>query len=265
MAPIAVELTLLSTAVSEAAQLAPLSICVCLLFLLLASFHDWLHREVPDRTWVALLFSATPLLFLRMMVGGINFIDVLIAVVPVALIVLILCELGFFGGADAKAIICIGVAVPIPFSIAIESWPVHASFPLAVLTNALIAAESVSIYALYRNIRWSMKNGSKWLSSLTLWRRLIVLVSSYPVSLAELGSTKFLVPMDPKHPLAHVNGEGQQSTFRIQHSTSEDVPGKVWVLATPQLPMLVFITVGFALALLRGDILNRAVLLLYGG
>jgi preflagellin peptidase FlaK len=238
----------------SANPLVPLSFAVPLVFLALASIQDWHHREVSDWLWIGMLFSTAPLTLLRVLIGDVFLIDFVIAIIP-TVIAIVLCESGFFGGADAKAIICIAFIVPTPPAFSQMFWPLHMNFALGVLTNAILLASLMAVYALCRNTPKVLTGGIEWEKGIRTWRKCLILVSSYFVSAEEFQRKKdFLSRVDPKRIFSQHNEESHQEQNRPPLSGQ--------ILVTPQLPLMIFVTVGYVLALIVGDVLSRLCLLL---
>jgi len=65
---------------------------------------------------------------------------------------------GAFGGADAKALICLSLALPIyPMHLLQQPWFVSPLFPVTVFTNGVLLAALSVVYALFRNLLWKSK------------------------------------------------------------------------------------------------------------
>ena len=246
---------------SNALPLIPLSFVMPFAFLILASIQDWCHREVSDWLWVTMLFCTSPLTFLRLLIEntflGWTAADFLITVVPVTLIAIILCEMGFFGGADAKAIICIALTVPTPPLSTQTFWPLHTSFALGILTNAILLASLMTFYVLCRNMPKVLTGKIEWEGGIGVWRKCLILVSSYFVSAEEFQNKKaFLSRVSQRKLLLQHDDEDQEQS---------QPPLSGEILVTPQLPLMVFITVGYLLAFRIGDILSQLALVILWG
>ncbi|MFH0847943.1 MAG: prepilin peptidase [archaeon] len=240
---------------SNALPLIPLSFVMPFAFLILASIQDWYYREVSDWLWVAMLCFAAPLTFLRLLIENMFLVYFLVTVVPAALIAVILCEMGFFGGADAKAIIFIALTTPTPPPSTQTFWPLHTSFALGVLTNAMFLASLMTFYVLCRNMPKVLTGKIEWEEGIGRWSKCLILISSYFVSAEEFQKKKaFLSRVNQRKiwPQYDDNGDQEQN----------QPPLSGQVLVTPQLPLIVFITVGYMLAFRIGDILSRLALLI---
>jgi preflagellin peptidase FlaK len=175
---------------------------------------------------------------------------------------------GAFGGADAKAFICISIAHPVHpqnFVKALSDSPLI--FPITVFTNAVLLAAFTTLYILLRNLLWKLKTSRKLFDGFekeSFGRKALTLISGYKVSPAELKKKEYLYPLedvekgrsnDVKRRLVVVPKDEERAGIvkRVLDAIyNERIKGEVW--ATPGLPMLVFITAGFTVALFLGDI-----------
>jgi len=182
-------------------------------------------------------------------------------------------EIGFFGGADAKAMITLGVTLPVfpAFSMPILGF-FHPFFPLVVFVNSFLLSLVSIVYVLGKNAHWRMQSrqslfeGFEHESSL---KKILTLLSGYKVELLELKKSIHLIPIED---VVEMNGKPSRR-LRVFVGAEEDrnvtidclsryistglVPDQVW--ATPGLPMMVFITLAFFAALAFGDILFYAI------
>ena len=98
-------------------------IIVSLAFLVYASWCDYKTREVSNSVWIvfapiALLLTFAQLLFfppIGDVFQSMSYYGISVAITSVFSIALY--YVGAFGGADAKALICIALAMPLPLSI----------------------------------------------------------------------------------------------------------------------------------------------------
>jgi len=133
----------------------------------------------------------------------------------------------------------------------------------------LFAAAS-GIYMLLRNLVWRIKTGKKifegTLGTESIGKKILVMITGYRVSVAKLKEKWHVYPMED---VTEENGENplkrklvvvprDEHRDEIVERLSKAVEaGKIdpFVWATPGLPMLIFITIGFIVALLFGDII----------
>jgi len=246
-----------------------LRVLISLVFLFYASWSDFKTREVSN--WVWALFA--PLAFLLTTLQYVLFPQdllynfVLPFVITLALS-LVLFYAGGFGGADAKALICLSLALPLYPHYLLES-PIGylpLIFPLSVFINAVFLASFSVIFILLRNLSWKYRNKRKLFEGFekeSLGRKILILLSGYKVSIADLEKKDYLIPLEDldarleeKRKLIAIprDEEREKIVSRLLEAKSNgQIQGDVW--ATPGLPMLVFITVGLVIALVFGDIL----------
>ncbi|UCB59649.1 MAG: prepilin peptidase [Candidatus Bathyarchaeota archaeon] len=261
-------------------------VTITLAFLSYASWSDFKTREVSNNVWAvfaptAFLLTCVQLLvfppigdvLLSMMYYGLSF--ALTSAFSVALF-----YVGAFGGADAKALMCIALAIPEPsvlgalsdfFSSTLQvSFPlsgfVSFVFPITVFSNGVIVAAFSVFYALFRNLLWRQRTGQELFEGYrneSFGRKALTLLCGYKVSVADLRKS-FLYPLEDFR--AAQSGEMERCLLLfpreenreeiIERLVAAERGGKLQktVWATPGLPMLIFITVGLILALTIGDV-----------
>lgn len=158
---------------------------------------------------------------------------------------------GLWGGADAKALILIAVAFPVyP-----QMWfmpSLNQGFGIlafSTLSNAVIFSPAVVLYVFFKNLRQGLREG-----------RLLHYFTGYRVDADRI---------PPFHNLLeYINGEKVKRVNRgiepddkmladLKKAKNKGKVEKVWV--TPGLPFLVFITTGFIISVLIGDILFEVI------
>jgi preflagellin peptidase FlaK len=255
--------------------LAAAKVTLSLAFLLYASWSDYKTREVSNRVWafyapLALFLSLSELLLYeptKLPFFGLSF-------GVTAAFAIILFYTGAFGGADSKALMCIALALPFfpetPFK------PIFASgisplaqnlFPLTIFSNAVLFAAASGIYMFLRNLIWRIKTGKKifegTLGTESIGKKILVIITGYKVSVAKLKEKWHVYPMEDveegeaalKRKLVVVPKDEGRNEIVERLSKAVDA-GKIdaYVWATPGLPMLIFVTIGFIVALLLGDV-----------
>jgi len=246
-----------------------------------ASWSDWKEREVSNRVWMIfapLAFSLTTVqyVFLHQEL-------LLVYVLSFAVtfgIATILFYVGAFGGADAKALMCLALALPYYPTDLFSHVPFFSPIlPLTVFSNAVLLASLTVVYALLRNLLWRLGKGGELFEGFdneSFWRKFTVLVTGYKVELVALEKNAHVFPVEDitvkesgeeqRRLLLFPKDETQEAiTARLRSAHQEGkIKDGVWV--TPGLPLLIFMTAGLIIALLFGDIvwwLLRAVLLPY--
>jgi preflagellin peptidase FlaK len=242
---------------------------LCLSFLIYASWSDYKTREVSNKVWI--IFGPIALIL-----TGLQFVlfspELLVTYV---LAFAITTTLGFaifyvggFGGADAKALMCIALALPVfPSSILpLPKGLFSPIFPLTIFTNSVLFGALSVFYALFRNIIWTgvhKKSVFEGLQKESFGRKVVALVSGYKIGLTKFehghmypledvevtedGTKKRKLLVFPK------DEEREDIVARIKDNIKEqNLDETVW--ATPGLPLLIFVTLGLIVALTYGDI-----------
>jgi len=261
---------------------------LALIFLLYASFCDYKRREVSNTVWMLFAPLAFALTFLEIYVYEFSELSLQLSFYGMcfgltAAFAIILFYSGGFGGADAKALMCLALALPFqpenltkPFFG--EASPIsHVFFPITIFSNSVLLAAATAIYMLVRNIFWRQKTGKKLFEreyeSKSFGRKLLVLVTGYKVPIEKLKEKWHLYPLEDvekaenglKRKLVILpRDEGRDAIVERLAKAVENgkVQNAVW--ATPGLPMLIFITAGLVIALLFGDIVWICISFLLG-
>jgi len=245
-------------------------ILISLIFLVYASWSDFKTREVSNKVWVIfapLTLALTSLQFFvfspqSLYVFGLSF--VITSVLSVTLF-----YAGAFGGADAKALICLSLALPShPTYLLQPSFSLLSPlFPISVFCNAVILAALSVFYVLLRNYVWKRRTGKRLFEGFEkepIGRKILTVLSGYKAKVVELEKKGFLYPLEDIRVVETGKSERKLIVIPKYEKKKEIVKrilkasreGKlqtdVWV--TPGLPMLVFITAGLILALVFGDI-----------
>ena len=250
---------------------------VALLFLFYASWSDYKTREVSNTVWILFAPLAFALTFIEIYIDGFSQLPLYgMCFGLTAAFAIILFYSGGFGGADAKALMCIALALPFypypenlfrPFfgEISLIS---QTFFPITIFSNSVLLAATTAIYMLLRNIFWRQKTGKQLFEgeheSESFGRKLLVLATGYKVSINKLKEKWHLYPLEDlenaesglkRKLIVLPKDEGRDATVeRLAKAVeTEKIQNDVW--ATPGLPMLIFITAGSIIALFFGDII----------
>jgi len=245
-------------------------VLLALVFLFYASWSDWKSREVSNKVWavfaplalalttIQYVFFAQWLLFYYVLSFAVTFV-----------LSTVLFYAGAFGGADAKALICLSLALPYyPVYLLPNVAFFSPILPIMVFSNAVLLALLTVIYALLRNSLWKLRTGAKLFKGFeneSVWRKILVLMTGYKVELATLEKNLHVYPLedvtvketgeDERRLLLFPKDEARETIVTRILSTEREgkLQNGVWV--TPGLPLLIFITVGLIGALLFGDII----------
>jgi len=252
-------------------------VIISIVFLLYASWSDYKTREVSNRVWMyfaplALVLSLAEMLLYnqeKLLGFGLN-------VAAITAIALLLFYAGAFGGADSKALICISLALP--FAPEDLFTPVLSGgfSPLAqniytftILSNSVLVAAASAIVMLLLNAKWRLNTGKNLfegtLASESIGKKILVLATGYKMPIARLQEKWYIYPMEDiqeeDSKSAHIRklvvmprDEGRQEIVERLSRAADTEKIDAYVLATPGLPMLIFITVGLLIALLFGDV-----------
>lgn len=244
-------------------------VVLSLAFLIYASWSDWKNREVSNKVWI--LFA--PLAFVLTIIQFTLYSPELLAIFGVSFAItsamsIALFYLGGFGGADAKALMCLALALPYPVYLVPNVRLYLPIFPFTVFSNSVLLAAFSAVYALLRNSWWSLRNNGKLFAGLekeSAWRKITVLITGYKINPTQLERSPHVYPLEDiasagsdenkRVLLSYPKDESRdQIVARISSAAKKgEIQNGVWV--TPGLPMLIFITAGLIIALLVGDLI----------
>jgi len=255
-----------ATLLSEAFDIA--RVILSLIFLLYASWSDWKKREVSNKVWVAFAPPAFALTVVQFVFyAQWLLLHYVLSFAITSALAIALFYTGAFGGADAKALMCLALALPYPVYLTPNVALFLRIFPFTVFSNAVLLAALAAVYAIMRNALWKLRNKTKLFAGLedeSVWRKIIVLLTGYKVEPATLERSPHVYPLEDI--TVKENGENERVLLAFpKEETRETVVARivsarregkiqngVWV--TPGLPMLIFITAGLIVALLVGDV-----------
>jgi len=247
-------------------------VLLSLSFLFFASWSDWKKREVSNKVWVVLAPLAFALTTIQYVFFAQEFIfSYVLSFTITFVLATVLFYAGAFGGADAKALMCLALALPTyPDSLfQFNSSIVSPLLPITVFSNAVLLAALTVVYAVLRNSVWKLRTSAKLFAGFeneSVWRKILVLMTGYKVELATLEKSAHVYPLediaaketgeDERRLLVFPKDETQETILaRILSAGHEGkIQNGVWV--TPGLPLLIFITAGLIIALLFGDIVG---------
>lgn len=180
---------------------------------------------------------------------------------------------GGFGGADAKALMCLALALPFyPESlltpVSRQISPISQNFfSITVFSNSVLLAAATAVYMLLHNILRHKTTDRKLFpedyGNQSWGRKGLVLITGYKVAVDQLKEKWHLYPLEDventengiKRKLILLpKDEGREAIIKRLAEAVEagQIGNRVW--ATPGLPMLIFITAGLIVSLLLGDI-----------
>ena len=240
-----------------------LRVVVCIGFLLWASYHDYMSREVPNRVWklflpVAIIFCIFDLYYEGFIFSYITQVGVSVAISVVVFILIF--YLGFYGGADAKALICLSIAIPLTPQLGVfPLWGNLPLFPLSILNNTLVLSIATFPYALISNTLWKVRSKEplfKGLESEPLRRKLFALLFCVRRRKSELKTYDTIAER-----IETIEGNRIRK-IKVSWRVTEEGDEKIDFESLPEsvfvdfsLPMLLFITAGFIVSLIVGDLI----------
>jgi len=249
---------------------------VSLVVLTIASISDLRTREVSDELWLVYGPVGLALTAYRVWLEPQFFLFTAISIGISILLGFGLVFFGLSGGADAKALMCLGVTLPLPPSAMVTALGFfHPFFPFSVLITTYILSLSVALWMFGKNLISLAKLRSGIFQGLErepTWKKGLALITGFPAKVSKLESTFYLYPMEQV-----VDDEnGVRRTFQTFSKADVDreqtlseffdsmkkvgSPSTVWV--TPGLPLLVFMLLGLVIGLTIGDPLFAGIHLL---
>jgi len=241
-------------------------LCVSVFFY--ASWRDLKAREVSNWVWVILAPLSFALTFYRYIVFAPELLPLyMLSFVVTTVLSVALFYAGAFGGADAKALMCLALALPSYPNYPYQSNALFVSpiFPITVFSNGVLLAALTVVYAILQNSFWRLRTGRKLFDGFenaSTWRKVLAFLTGYKVKASELEEghmypledigTKETGEIERQLLVLPKDEERERIVERILSATREGrLQNEVW--ATPGLPLLVFITAGLIVALVFGD------------
>jgi len=252
-------------------------IALSLAVLFYASWSDYKTREVSDSVWILFAPPAFALTFAELLLKGdfsmLSYYGLCFALTSAFAIILFYA--GGFGGADAKALMCLALALPFYPSELLKPLMGEASpimnlfFPVTVFSNSVILAALTAIYLLLHNLFWRLKSDSPLFEGEqqkeSVGKKILVLLTGYKVNFKKLKEKWHIYPLEDVEKVGE-EGKVKRKLLTLPKDDEREaiikrlekafeagkIRGKLW--ATPGLPMLIFMTAGLVLALVYGDV-----------
>ena len=207
----------------------------------LASFFDLKKREINDILWIgfsalsAVLIFLSPDIWVSLRIVGISLI-----IAPVALV---LWRFGVFGGADAFCLIVLASLAPM-FTLNTSQIT-----PFSTLTNAAILSVTPLFVNLCRNVASILRKEDIFEGiDETRTKKMIAVFIGYKAK-------------NPKHSfsLERVVDGKKRLDFSLKHAEQALFCNDHGVWVTPGVPYVLYITAGFVIQVLFGDIIFNAI------
>ena len=237
-------------------------ILLSLALLAYACYSDIRRRSVANTVWLVMAGVGIAFAGYGAVAQGMSFLTPLVfSVVITGAVSYIFFRLGLFGAADAKALICIAILFPTQpgfiilshhFPLFDASVPVVFPFALMVLLNSAVLALVVPISLFFRNIhRLGLKE---------FLRNAAMCIVAYRVNIDGLSSVSFArlthtyEETDGRLTRRYSLGGIPLNSDAVLHLKAchreRKIASEVWV--TPELPFILFITLGFLACCLLG-------------
>lgn len=207
----------------------------------LASFFDLKKREINDILWIgfsalsAVLIFLSPDIWVSLRIVGISLI-----IAPVALV---LWRFGVFGGADAFCLIVLASLAPM-FTLNTSQIT-----PFSTLTNAAILSVTPLFVNLCRNVASILRKEDIFEGiDETRTKKIVAVFIGYKAKNPKYSFSLERV-VDGKKRLDFSLKHAEQALFCNDHG--------VWV--TPGVPYVLYITAGFVIQVLYGDMIFNAI------
>lgn len=225
-------------------DIGTLRILLALLMLSIASVTDVRKREINDMLWMVFGGIAVLLIFFEPNIWfALKNIGIAMIIAPIAIVT---WRVGLFGGADAFALIVLAGLAP------------HASIygnavtPLSTLTNAVV----ISVIPIFVNLSRNLIAISRHQDIFTGFdesrsRKIMAMFIGYRMK-------------NPKHSFSIERRNGaRRFDFSLHHAekTSFCNTADTWV--TPGIPYILYLTAGFVIQLIYGDIIFNVLRIFY--
>lgn len=215
-------------------------ILLAILMLSIASSIDIWKREISDALWIGFAAVAVVLIFLEPDLTGIlKSIGISLIIAPVALVI---WRMGIFGGADALGLMVLAALAP---QASLSNGLIT---PFTTLTNAAL----LSVIPIFTNVI----------------RNVIALLNHSNIfeGFNETRSKKILAiflgyrAKNPKYGFSIETTEGNHKKldFSLKHAEKAEFCSKPDTWITPSIPYILYITAGFVVQIVFGDIVLNA-------
>ncbi|MFZ1076468.1 MAG: A24 family peptidase C-terminal domain-containing protein [Nitrosotalea sp.] len=203
-----------------------------------ATYSDLKNREISDFLWVIFgCISVVLIFFSSDMVHLLTNVGISLIIAPV---VVVIWRLGFFGGADAFGLVVLAALVP-EFSISNGLIT-----PFTVLTNSVVLSIIPILFNISRNLisLAKHKNIFEGLENETKRNKILALFLGYKAK-----NPKFSFSIE-KH-----DGANRRLDFSLKNADNAEFCSSQDTWVTPGIPYMIYITLGFIIQLVYGDII----------
>ncbi len=238
-------------------------ILVAVLTMFYASMKDYQTREVSDWVWMASVPACLLLDGLELYLGDLSVVAFLASLAVALIIGFALSYVGFFGGADAMALLLVAAAFPSYLNVPEFLLARVLFLPIVfVFFSSVILSVLYPLSILVSNLN-DLRKGRHLLRGLDVKRwlaKLVLYATVRRVNLKQLhGSLRYLpaekvelqegVPVRKPVYFVHAEADVDELSEKLESYSQLYAEG---VLASPTIPMVVLLSVGFLLANLVG-------------
>jgi preflagellin peptidase FlaK len=256
---------------SETSSLDLAGLLVTIGVFIAASLSDLKTREISNRLWLIYGPIAGILFGLRLFLSPESIPLFLVSAGATIIVSFLLFQFGVMGGADSKALMCLGLALPVGPSFLTPLWQapfIFYPFPIAILVNSFLLSIGSAVFLLARNLIQRASAGRGLFQGFereSILRKALVLLTSYKTSFSSLESKVYLYPaeevavVDAKpvrqfHLVASAAEERDKLVNGLESYKEQGMfSDGVWV--TPGLPHLVFLTASLMVTVVVGDLM----------
>jgi len=247
---------------------------LALVFLFYASWSDNKTREVSNSVWIVLAPLAFVLTFAEIYLYQFAQLPLYgICFGFTALFSIVIFYAGGFGGADAKALMCLALLLPFfPTSLLTPLFGVspiqQTLFPLSIFSNSVLLAALMTLVMLGYKVVWRMRTDRKLFEGQyeneSIGKKILILITGYKAPVQKLKDKWHIYPLEDANEdsenslkrklVALPKDEGRDAVVERLDKAVKDGKIRDGIWATPGLPFLIFITAGLVLALFVGDL-----------
>lgn len=214
--------------------------------LLFSSYLDIKKREVPDKVWIIFGGIGAIMEVFEIFSGATSLVQLVISIVLATAIGMGLYYFGFYGGADGKALIVVGVLVPV-FTPNIGLYSIA---PLIVLTNGVLLSILLPVGILVFNFTRLLRKEQIFDGFSEPWYRKALACF--------LGYKQAGKPREFQFSMERSDDSAGSKKFQFSMMQDDfETKANTWV--TPGIPLLVFFTAGYFLMLGYGDLVVAVV------
>jgi len=213
-----------------------------------AAYSDVKSREVDDAVWLILVIASAALIFPELAAFDRSQLILYFTSVYIAFALgLALPTFGLMGDADFLAIACLGLATPPDWRALLSSIP-----SLSIFINALLASCLYPIALLVRNLVLAMR-GIELFEGVEIGTagKLLALFTMTKVPARVYLSRRYA------YTLTEITEDSRKKiVFRARISEPPQQPQGEWVWVSPYIPFVAMLTVGYAIHIFYGCILE---------